>query len=206
MRRYRMRPYSKWRRRLERFGFALEDFLAALPLGPALGRHSYRRFHRNNRTGLLPQLSWGPDLGGRRPAVRKFRRRSYRRIRLQLDTRVHPQDLLASLPLAAAIFWLPILAIVTTGLLSVGYDLRVLVWTSGCLTMAAGCAVNWLRCGRQQCRWLAPLFALGALTSLTYGVGLLPLGPAGWDIIGLGLLAGLFLAGAVPELLLGRYR
>jgi hypothetical protein len=134
----------------------------------------------------------------------RFRRKW--RFRFQLDTRVHPLDILASRPLAAAIFWLPIFAIVATGYSAVSIDVRTGVWTGGCVLMALGSLINAMRCGRLQSYLLAPLFLLGALASLAYGTGLWPLGPAGWGLIGYGLLAGLCLVSPLPELFLGRYR
>ncbi|MDE2466225.1 MAG: hypothetical protein KGO02_21300 [Alphaproteobacteria bacterium] len=134
----------------------------------------------------------------------RFRRRW--RLRVQMDTRVHPLDILANRALAAAIFWLPIFAIAATGYSEVGIDVRTWVWTGGCVLMAAGSLVNAMRCGRLQSYLLTPLFLLGALASFAYGTGLLALGPAGWGLIGYGLLAGLCLVSPLPELFLGRYR
>ena len=134
----------------------------------------------------------------------RFRRRW--RFRFQIDTRVHPLDILARRPLAAAIFWLPIFAIAATGYSAVSGELRTGVWTGGCVLMALASLVNAMRCGRLQSYLLTPLFLLGALASLAYGTGFWPLGPAGWGLIGYGLLAGLCLISPLPELFLGRYR
>lgn len=119
---------------------------------------------------------------------------------------VHPRDILAKLPLTALIFWVPILAIAITGYAQVGDGVRTGVWTAGCLVMGAGCIVNAMRCGRLHCYLTGPFFLLGALVTLLYGLGVLPLGDNGWGIIGYTLLAGTVLLTYLPEYFLGRYR
>lgn len=125
---------------------------------------------------------------------------------MRLNTTVHPRDLLANLPLAILIFWVPILAIVATGYAHVDYAVRTGVWTGACLVMGTGCLVNARRCGRLHCYWTGPFFLLGALVSLLYGLQLLPLGNSGWGIIGYTLLAGVVFLTYLPEQFMGRYR
>jgi len=72
--------------------------------------------------------------------------------------------------------------------------------------MGAACLINASRCGRVHCRFTGPFFILSALTSLGYGLGLLPFGPSGWRWIGLGTIIGAIALTWVPELFLGRYR
>src|SRR5215831_1774064 len=62
------------------------------------------------------------------------------------------------------------------------------------------------RCGRIHCYFTGPFFILAAVTSLTYGFGLLPFGPAGWKWIGNITITGAIVLSAIPELILGRYR
>lgn len=125
---------------------------------------------------------------------------------MRLNTTVHPRDLFANLPLAIAIFWFPILAIAITGYTHIDYQVRMIVWTAACLIMSVGCFVNAMRCGRLHCYWTGPFFLLGAIASLTYGLGILPLGESGWGIIGYSLLAGVVFLTYLPEYFLGRYR
>ena len=125
---------------------------------------------------------------------------------MRLNSTVHPRDLFAHLWLAVTIFWLPILAIAMTGYMHVDYGVRTGVWTASCLIMSAGCFINAMRCGRLHCYWTAPFFLLGAIASLTYGLGYLPLGGSGWGIIGYTLLAGVVFLTYLPEYFLGRYR
>lgn len=125
---------------------------------------------------------------------------------MQHNSIVHPRDILARLPLAVLIFWLPILAIVITGYTHVSDALRTGVWTVSCLIQGAGCIVNAMRCGRLHCYLTGPFFLLGAVVTLFYGLGILPLGDHGWGIIGYTLLAGIVLLTYLPEYLWGRYR
>ena len=125
---------------------------------------------------------------------------------MRLNSTVHPRDLFANLVLVVLIFWLPILAIAVTGYVHVGNGVRTAVWTVSCLIMAVGCLVNAMRCGRLHCYWTGPFFLLGAIASLLYGLGILPLGESGWGIIGYTLLAGVVLLTYLPEHFLGRYR
>jgi hypothetical protein len=125
---------------------------------------------------------------------------------MRANSSVHPRDILASFPLVVAVFWLPILAIAVTGYAPVSGAVRTAVWTAGCLLMSAACFANAMRCGRLHCYLTAPLFLAGALATLSYGLGILPLGKSGWGIIGYTLLAGVVLLTYLPEHFLGRYR
>jgi hypothetical protein len=125
---------------------------------------------------------------------------------MRLNSTIHPRDIFANLPVAIVVFWIPILAIAVTGYAHIDYMIRTWVWTGGCLIMAVGCIVNAMRCGRLHCYLTGPFFLLGALASLAYGFGFLPLGASGWGIIGYTLLAGVVLLTYLPEHFLGRYR
>lgn len=125
---------------------------------------------------------------------------------MRLNSTVHPRDILAKLPLAVPIFWVPILAIAITGYAPAGDALRTGVWTAGCLVMGIGCIVNAMRSGRLHCYLTGPFFLLGAVVTLLYGLGILPLGENGWGIVGYTLLAGVVLLTYLPEYFLGRYR
>jgi hypothetical protein len=63
--------------------------------------------------------------------------------------------------------------------------LRTVLWATSLAVMGVACLLNASRCGRVHCRFTGPFFIVGALTSLGYGVGLLPLGRFGWSWIGL---------------------
>jgi hypothetical protein len=66
--------------------------------------------------------------------------------------------------------------------------------------------LNASRCGRIHCYFTGPFFILGAVTSLGYGIGLLPFGSSGWKWIGNITIVGAIVLSSIPELVLGRYR
>jgi hypothetical protein len=72
--------------------------------------------------------------------------------------------------------------------------------------MGVACLLNALRCGRIHCLFTGPFFIIGAICSLGYGLGLLPLGPSGWKWIGDVTIIGAIALCCVPELVFGRYR
>src|SRR5438876_7028359 len=72
--------------------------------------------------------------------------------------------------------------------------------------IGVACLINASRCSRVHCRFTGPFFILGALTSLGYGLGLLPLGPSGWCLICLGRIIGAIGLTFIRVLSLGPYR
>src|SRR5262245_12469865 len=55
-------------------------------------------------------------------------------------------------------------------------NLRTVLWMLSLGFMGAVCLLNASRCGRIHCYFTGPFFILGAVTSLGYGIGLLPFG------------------------------
>src|SRR2546421_2620487 len=55
--------------------------------------------------------------------------------------------------------------------------LKTVLWTLSLGFMGTICLLNASRCGRIHCYFTGPFFILGAVTSLGYGIGLLPFGP-----------------------------
>ena len=84
--------------------------------------------------------------------------------------------------------------------------LKTVLWTLSLGLMGTMCLLNASRCGRVHCYFTGPFFVLGAVTSLGYGIGLLPFGPPGWKWIGDITIIGAILLSCIPELVLGRYR
>ena len=83
---------------------------------------------------------------------------------------------------------------------------RTVLWTASLGVMGTLCLFNASRCGRVHCRFTGPLFILGAVASLGYGLGFLPFGPFGWKwICAVTVIGGIALT-CIPELILGRYR
>jgi hypothetical protein len=56
--------------------------------------------------------------------------------------------------------------------------------------MGAACVANALRCGRMHCYLTGPFFLGMALVALLYGLGVVPLGGKGWNVIGLTIVLG----------------
>ena len=116
------------------------------------------------------------------------------------------RDILSSLWLAFSVFWFPAIAIVVSGTPAFGNNWRTGIWTVALGTMGAACIANALRCGRVHCFVTGPFFLLMALVSLLYGLGFVPLGRNGWNLIGLTILVGAIALCCLPELLFGKYR
>jgi len=103
------------------------------------------------------------------------------------------------------LFWcLPAVAFGLGFFLSPG--LRTVLWTLSLGFMGTLCLLNASRCGRIHCYFTGPFFILGAIASLGYGVGLLPLGPSGWKWIGNITIIGGISFSMIPEFVFGRYR
>ena len=84
--------------------------------------------------------------------------------------------------------------------------LKMILWTTSLAFMGVACLVNASRCGRIHCLFTGPFFILGAVASLGYGLGVLPLGASGWKWIGTVTIIGAIALTCIPELILGRYR
>jgi hypothetical protein len=80
------------------------------------------------------------------------------------------------------------------------------VWPAVLTLMGVACLLNARHCGRIHCYFTGPFFLLLALIGLLYGLGLIPLGPRGWSVLSIALVAGSVALVCVPEGLFGRYR
>jgi len=87
----------------------------------------------------------------------------------------------------------------------VGPIWRTILWTAALTVAGTACVANAARCGRLHCYFTGPFLLLGALVTLTYGLGVLPLGPGRWGAIGLVVGLGSCFLGCVPEWIGGRY-
>lgn len=103
------------------------------------------------------------------------------------------------------LFWcLPAFAFAIGFFVSPG--LRTVVWALSLGFIGALCLLNASWCGRVHCYFTGPLFILGAVASLGYGIGLLPFGTSGWKWIGNITIIGAIVLSFIPELVFGRYR
>lgn len=67
---------------------------------------------------------------------------------------------------------------------------RAVIWTVMLLWMGGACLANARRCSRTHCRFTGPFFILMAAGVVAYAIGLLRLGPDGWNILGAITLVG----------------
>src|SRR5215469_4640482 len=88
------------------------------------------------------------------------------------------------------LFCLPATAIVVTGSSVFGNGFRTTVWTVALAVLGTACLMNAIRCRRVHCYLTGPFFLLMAVAVLSYGIGVLPLGSHGWNLIALTSLVG----------------
>ena len=124
------------------------------------------------------------------------------RSRITRDSR----DILSNPAQAIPLFWLPAIVLVVTGASRLTGGWQTAIWTTALCIMGAACMVNAVRCRRVHCYLTGPFFLLMALVTLLYGLGLVPLGTGGWNLIGMTILIGAIVLCCLPELFLGRYR
>jgi hypothetical protein len=117
-----------------------------------------------------------------------------------------PRDILGNWRQTVLAYGLPIVAIMATGNPAIGNGWRTALWTAACLVMGGACLLNALRCGRIHCYFTAPFFLAIAGLAVLFGAGVVPLGPNGWNRIGLTLRLGGVLLTFGPEPIFGKYR
>jgi hypothetical protein len=121
-------------------------------------------------------------------------------------TTTNKSDILSNPLLCSLLFCLPAIGIVVTGNGHVSREWRTAVWTAALCTMGAACIANAARCGRVHCYITGPFFLATAVLTLLYGLGIVPLGASGWNMIGLAILIGAIALTCLPELFFGKYR
>lgn len=116
------------------------------------------------------------------------------------------RDILSNRLILLALYWLPALVIVASGFFKIGVAWRTAIWVVALTTMGGACIANAIRCGRVHCYVTGPFFLVMGIVALLYGLGAVPLGKHGWNLIGLTVLIGAILLYCLPEAFLGRYR
>jgi hypothetical protein len=99
-----------------------------------------------------------------------------------------------------------VLALVASGFFTIAPGWRAVIWAVALTTMGSACITNAFRCGRVHCFATGPFLLLMAVVALLYGFALLPLGKAGWNVIGVTVLIGTFVLTWLPERFFGKYR
>jgi hypothetical protein len=116
------------------------------------------------------------------------------------------RDILRNRWVAGAVYWLPAIALIASGFLNIGQGWRTALWVVALTTMGAGCVANARRCGRVHCYLTGPFFLAMAIVALLYGLGAVPLGGDGWNLLGLTVFIGFPALYFIPEVFFGRYR
>ena len=122
------------------------------------------------------------------------------------EGKIRSRDILTNPWLTLTFFVLPVIAMVLAGSANVSNGWRTVVWTAALATMGTACVVNALRCGRLHCYLTGPFFLALAVVALLFGLGVVPLGRNGWNLIGLATLVGAIFLCCVPEWLFGTHR
>lgn len=136
-------------------------------------------------------------------------RRRFRSLVKEMQSEVEARksrDILTRVWPSIAVFWIPAIAIAVAGNSHFSSVWRTVVWTLALVIMGIACVVNALRCGRRHCFLTGPFFLLMAAVTLLYGLGVLPLGRTGRNVIGLTILVGAMALCCLPEMLFGKYR
>jgi len=121
-------------------------------------------------------------------------------------TTCNSHDMLSNPLLAFALFCLPTTAIVAAGYYRISSGWRTAVWATALSIMGIACLANALRCGRVHCYITGPFFLVMAVATLLHGLGILPLGRNGWNVIGLTIVVGAVALCCLPEMFFGKYR
>lgn len=103
----------------------------------------------------------------------------------------------------AAVWGFPTAAMLAATLLEP--TLRAVVWAAMLIWMGGACVANSRRCGRTHCRYTGPFFLFMAGIVVVYVTGIAPLGPHGWEILGLTTVVGNGLIWWGSERLLGTF-
>ena len=116
------------------------------------------------------------------------------------------RDILSNPRLAFVFFWLPAIVLVVSGRFALSSGLRSIIWFAALAIMGVACTANAVRCGRMHCYLSGPFFLVMAFVTLLYGLGVVPLGRNGWNVISLTILVGAITLCCLPELFFGKYR
>jgi hypothetical protein len=114
-------------------------------------------------------------------------------------------DLLRNRRFTVAVFWIPAAVLVAIGFANLSQAVRGIFWAAALTVMGVGCLANAARCRRVHCYLTGPFFLAMAAVALLFGLGILHLANAGWNIIAGAVVAGAVLLTWLPEALFGAY-
>lgn len=83
---------------------------------------------------------------------------------------------------------------------------NAVVWSVALIWMGSACLMNARRCGRTHCRYTGPYYLALVIPVVILGLGLLPLGPYAWWILGSAILFGGKIIWWATEAAWGKFR
>ena len=83
---------------------------------------------------------------------------------------------------------------------------KTLVWMAALGWMGVACLLNARRCGRTHCYYTGPFFLIMILPVALHGFAVMPLGPDGWQWLGMAVGIGGGCLWCLTEAAFGRYR
>jgi len=114
-----------------------------------------------------------------------------------------PKDLVGHWRISLLVWGAPLMAFLLGFLVSPMF--QTMLWMASLAVAGVACLVSASRCGRMHCYFTGPFFLIGAAAALSFGLGLLPLGPRGWIWIGMAVIVGGCILCFLPERLWGKY-
>jgi hypothetical protein len=89
----------------------------------------------------------------------------------------------------ARVYWRGGSAAIVAGLLA-PIPARTAIWTVALAWMGIACVLNARQCSRTHCRYTGPYYLAMIVPVAVVGMGLIPLGPYSWALLGILILAG----------------
>jgi hypothetical protein len=95
-------------------------------------------------------------------------------------------------------------AVIVAGLLA-SAPLRAGIWVIALAWMGIACLLNARQCDRTHCRYTGPYYLAMVVPVAIVGMGLIPLGPYGWALLGLLILGGSYVIWWMTERAWGKF-
>jgi hypothetical protein len=83
--------------------------------------------------------------------------------------------------------------------------MRTAIWTLALAWMGLACVLNARRCSRTHCRFTGPYYLAMIIPVVVVGMGIIPLGPYSWALLGLLILGGSYVIWWMTERAWGKF-
>jgi hypothetical protein len=123
---------------------------------------------------------------------------------VSVDSRQSAKDWAGNLWAYALAWGWPPFALIAGSL--VDAPARTAIWSIALIWMGSACLMNARRCGRTHCHFTGPYYLALVIPVVLHGLGLFPLGPLAWWVLGGAILIGGKIIWWTTEAVLGRYR